>query len=53
MNFIVRSLEDIDFGALPGVLAALDILQTVNTFEIFKGSEFVILSREIAACCVS
>lgn len=30
MNFIVRSLEDIDFGTLPGVLAvALDIVNYV------------------------
>jgi hypothetical protein len=27
MNFIVKSLEDIDFGALPGVLVPLDILE--------------------------
>ena len=26
MNFIVSSLEDMPFGALPGVLAGLDML---------------------------
>ena len=30
MNFMVKSLEDIDFGALPGVLAPLDILRIVR-----------------------
>lgn len=32
MNFIVKSREDIDFGALPGVLAA-DILKALNRVE--------------------
>jgi hypothetical protein len=30
MNFMVNSLEDIDFGALPGVLVPLDILKVLR-----------------------
>ena len=36
INFIVNSREDIDFGALPGVLAA-DILRKLNPTAIESG----------------
>lgn len=33
INFIVNSLEDIDFGALPGVLVAADIAPVLKLSE--------------------
>ena len=48
MNFIVNSLEDIDFGALPGVLVPLDILKV----ECTGGCIFVVrfASRGMVVC---